>query len=269
MIDLATQIQLPPLAPPIFIEIASPSNYLPLIAGLVGTVLGGLISWLIARQANNRQIARDEKQRREEEKASAIQTMLKISEIANSLFTIRNYIKAGLKSAKADNVAETKIYQYVQPTIGFSEDVVKFETKDFIPYISARKLDVLNTAGLIARRQKSILRMFETYCDRHVAFQDWMANFSQFDEAANTIEHKIPNSDKGKLIIRESELNGLLSQIAEFLEEQMPVIGKLCVDASTIGKDYFGDPRFFSIAGSPDNEFAQKTEEAQGGEPSS
>jgi hypothetical protein len=233
-----------------------PTNYLPLVSGFGGAVLGSFCSLLIANLTHNRQLVKEDNQRIEREKTAAIQTLLKITQIANSVYTIRGYFKEAGDIAAKESSTQRHLYRYMKPIIGFSVSSFDFTAEELTPYIKSKKANVVNAAYSLANRHAALCASMKEYITKDRELQSFAAPYLEVVPEHQMPEAKIPQDKVGPFQALECELSSLFTIMRQTSEDLARDANQTIENAKTIGRDYFNDDKFFTLVPLSTNDIA-------------
>lgn len=129
-----------------------------LVAGIVGAVIGGAISWVQSRQTSKQTLQRDDESRRAIVENNALSTLLKVQRIANSYHTHKMYFWSQLRAANASVTIGPELWQIMKSQVAGSETGINFSAEELVPLQLAGKTDLINECGLLAERLQVVER---------------------------------------------------------------------------------------------------------------
>lgn len=129
-----------------------------LVAGVVGAVIGGAISWVQSRQTSKQTLQRDNESRMAIIENNALSTLLKVQRIANSYHTHKMYFWSQLRAANASVTIGPELWQIMKAQVAGSETGINFSAEELVPLQLAGKTDLINECGLLAERLQVVER---------------------------------------------------------------------------------------------------------------
>lgn len=129
-----------------------------LIAGIVGAVIGGAISWFQSRHTSQQTLQRDNASRMSIIENNALSTLLKVQRIANSYHTHKMYFWSQLREANANEMLVPQLWQIMKSQAVGSETGISFSAEEFVPLQLAGKTDLINECGLLSERLQVVER---------------------------------------------------------------------------------------------------------------
>lgn len=217
-----------------------------LAAGFGGAVLGGGISWLLARQTGKETRKRDEEARNEHAKASLLQTILKVMQVSNGIYTIHRNIEESVENAPDQGREAAALWTLVQPVAGRTE-TPKFDSSDFVPFAVSGRSDLINRIIVASNRYDAIESGFREYNERRLSFQDLAAPYTTLDPSGQHVT-VFPEEVATQARMRAYELEQLITQIRDFVNRDLDEIKSVCSDIDKFAKDYLkGKGGFVSL----------------------
>lgn len=194
-----------------------------LIAGLGGASLGGLISWLLAKQTANeaRKTAYDKET--DQIKAGLWQLQIKMLNMTNGYYTMFNAINKAAELAKKDG---GPIWRFLQHTSGPYHQVT-LETHDYIPLIYDDGANLVTDLAMLSERYHAAVDGYKDYCRLRAEFQEFSIPYTVFtaDEShPEKLTHRsVYPPELGCIAtLKMQELEGLIQNIKEYLEIDLP-----------------------------------------------
>lgn len=129
-----------------------------LVAGVVGAVIGGAISWIQSTQASKQTLQRDNESRIAIVENNALSTLLKVQRIANSYHTHKMYFWSQLRAANASGTIGPQLWQILKSQVAGFEAGINFSAEELVPLQLAGKTDLINECGLLAERLQVVER---------------------------------------------------------------------------------------------------------------
>ncbi|MEW4459242.1 hypothetical protein AB1K42_14205 [Roseibium algicola] len=170
-----------------------------LISGLggaiIGACVGGLISWLIARQAAELTLKRDEEARIKEQKGHALSLMIKASLVLADVVAISKLIDQSLSTANENGLTDQPLWRRIVPTISHKQ-IFEIEAVELAPLMEAKANEVVYAATELFMQHATLVTALEKYAvlrgemkrliPRHVGTKDTvvMSALSEQEAAA-------------------------------------------------------------------------------------
>lgn len=217
-----------------------------MIAGFGGAILGGGISWLLARQTATETRKRDEEARNAHDKASLLQTILKVMQVSNGLYTIHRNIEGSVEGAKERGIGDVPLWTLVHPVAG-STETPKFDASDFVPFAVSARADLINRIIMISNRYDATESGFREYSERRLSFQDLAGPYTTMSPSGQQVT-AFPEDVAPQAQMRAYELEQLITQVREFVDKDLEESKSLCADIDKFAKDYLkGKGGFVSL----------------------
>jgi hypothetical protein len=218
-----------------------------LTAGFGGAVLGGFISWLLARQSSREVAKKDAEARVTEEKAIVLRTLLKMIQISNYLHTLHVFFEKSINQSNA-----IKLWMRIIPQTQNEADLPQFEANDFVPFIEMGQAEIVNRSMLLSSRANSLSAGFNQYVELRLAWQEWSARYTEGNPdgtMSSAFSGRQQNVAQSKAIVMES----LVQSIWKHLQVDRNDANALCRDISDIAVSRFKDSGpFVSLELGPD-----------------
>ncbi|TIQ85261.1 MAG: hypothetical protein E5X38_21260 [Mesorhizobium sp.] len=220
-------------------QLAAP-EWVALISGfggaLLGAIVGGAISWLLARQAASESRRRDLEQRTAADKAAAVRTTLKVQQITNGTFTIAQLLRAAEMEASAKGL---ELWQVLKPHVGATADV-KIYSEDLTPFLEARGNSFVDSITLAALRYGVLETTLADYSSRRTKLGELLAPFTAIDMETGAGITAVPEDQIAAVQTRVFELKDILQQLRDFAEHDLRANLVLCEQITSFGAVKFG-----------------------------
>ncbi|MBZ9974575.1 hypothetical protein [Mesorhizobium sp. BR-1-1-10] len=216
------------------------SEWVALISGfggaVLGAVVGGAISWLLARQAAHESRRRDGEQRNAAEKAAAVRTTLKVQQITNGTFTVAQVIRKGVTDAQAQGL---ELWQVLRPHVGSKADV-KINAEDLAPFLDPSGNPFVDSITLAALRYEVLETTLIDYSARRAKLGDLLAPYTVLDMETGAGTTEVPQDQQALVKTRVFELKDLLQQLRDFAEDDLKANLALCDHVTSYGAAKYG-----------------------------
>ncbi|MGO8248304.1 hypothetical protein [Rhizobium johnstonii] len=147
-----------------------------LVAAVLGAVFGtvgtALISRWIAKGTAADQLRRDDKARRERDKAIALETFVKATTITNQLYSLLGLALSMLNDAKKQGAHEFALWQRILPMAGVTKEPERFSAQEAAILIAAREFDIAKDLFLLAEKYASLTDSIHRYTERRLRLTD-------------------------------------------------------------------------------------------------
>lgn len=220
--------------------ILSSPNFSTLLAGLGGAALGGLISYVTARQTAKQTAAREKEASIIAERANAFSCMVTTMQIANGLFTMNKYLNEA-----ANPPAGLQSWQILQAHASTSAEGVRYHPADFAPFINAGHADIVHRALLLSERYRSSEAAFSKYSDNRIKLEEFLLPHSSVTGGAMSSE--IPAHLHATAHYLMDSLNKLIAQMDEFCRRDFEDAKVLLNDMNTAFSKRFGKHANFKL----------------------
>ena len=217
------------------------TNFATLIAGLGGGALGGLISYVTARQTSSQTIRRDREAQIAAENASALTVIIATTQISNRIYTLQNRLHPAYKPQNGVRPWQLLKASPVQEMHGIS-----YQASDFIPFIKAKTGSIPHRCIMILERYYSIEASWKAYCQMRIQLQDFLVPHSTI--VNGFMQTELPQSAKVHAHYLMDCLDDLIAQMHIFATEDLETSKKLLTDMNTSYKKYFGTDAIYKVA---------------------
>ena len=231
------------------------ANLISLISGLGGAVLGaivgGLISWILARQSSIQTLKRDQEARSQVQKGNALSLMIKASLILSDVVSIRKIIDKSLMDANSNGLTDQPLWRRVVPIVSHYQ-VFNIDANELSPLIEAKANEIFYNATELFAQHATLLSALEKYSTLRSAIKHKISKHEIVKD--NVIVSSLTESDIAALAPYELELESLIKEIMT----QIPDLQKLAESVTfSIGpaiRDYFKDSSFPCLISANGNE---------------
>lgn len=192
-----------------------------MIAGFGGAIIGGLISYFVARQSAKESQKRETQQETRKIKTELFCVQLKVISIMNGLYTIKKMIEDGETIAKINKVP---LWQYVQQ-MPVSSSPISFEPSEFTEFIYDNGAGLISSICLIADRYSAILDGMNVYSELRSKFQLFVEPYTHQQEKSLSSEGsyvtQLPEDIAQAANLKMYELEKLIRQLQSSVEEDL------------------------------------------------
>ncbi|MER8465981.1 hypothetical protein [Mesorhizobium sp. M1396] len=217
------------------------SEWVALISGfggaLLGAIVGGAVSWLLARQAANESRRRDGEQRLAAEKAAAVRTLLKVQQITNGTFTVAQVVREGVTDAQAKGL---ELWQVMKPHVGSKADV-QIHAEDLAPFLDHLGSPFVDSITLAALRYEVLETTLSDYSARRARLGELLAPFTVLDMETGAGTTDVPEDQIAAVKTRVFELKDILRQLQDFAEHDLNANLALCGQITSYGAAKYGN----------------------------
>jgi hypothetical protein len=233
-----------PKAPPAATAaLLSTTDWATLISGFGGALLGALIgaaaSYVTARQAAAEGRSRDEAARTDLEQNAALRVILKTSNLANSIETIRGHVVNGIARANPDAMPTRELWTFVQPTTPAMQRSVDFEANDFVFLLRHKQGDLIQRLMMLATRVAALEAGFDAYSGRRTEMQALLEDHTHYDNQQERFVTQVPVGLQQKTELRSIEMDNLLKDVLRNCYEYAADASKACEDLNEATKLVF------------------------------
>lgn len=211
------------------------------LSALGGAVIGGLISYFIARQASQETLQRDEEVRTNTEHAGSLRAMVTAMQIANRTFTLNKELQAAVAASDG-----RPPWQSMLASAGSGSSAPTFEAGDFISFIKNNRSDVVHRAMLASERLAALESALDMYSSKRQAFQEFSQRYTRLN-STGVAEVVFVGDDVGIAKLKSYELGQLFDQMLALSNEYFTDAQNLCTDMNTSHQSYFGKKAAFKL----------------------
>lgn len=226
---------------PRFASVLPSGDVTTLIAGFGGTLLGSIISYVIARQSSFEIAEKDRVARIEKDRAHAIRAALNVMQITNGIFNIVGHIEAGIEKAEAHGLAEKPLHTKVQSTAGSTVSPIIFDVSDLMPFMQKDDKAIANRCLMLQVEFGVLERSNLTYNRLREELAGIIRPLSILDPETGLTSLEIPAEIRNDFLQRTHELESLICRIYEVARELLIRSSTLCSDISAAGLTKFAD----------------------------
>lgn len=189
-----------------------PEDKATLLAGLGGTILGGLISWAIARQTAAEARATARENHRQSEKSNALKAVIKVAQLANNIYTIHRAIERPIAEARATGDYRIAIWPFLRPSTHVHSEI-NFAVDDLMSFTFAGKSNIIQEMIMLSSRHNTLSEAYSTYCRKREEFQQFSEPFSRYDHATGQHETVLRGEASIRAEMKIFELDSLSKEL--------------------------------------------------------
>jgi hypothetical protein len=207
---------------------------------ILGAVIAGVISWLLARRTSKETLQRDREQRRDEKLGLALQAHVKLKTIIDNLGTLLRMIERALANPPAPG---SRPWMCVEPIIGHrGEHAVEFTAAELALFLEAQRGDLANDMQLLVRRNATAGVVLETYNARRADLKSKMPPPQMIQGTHGTTAL---TKDQAQTLAPDMvALDSLIDQLVPALREDLALGLTIAEEFGPVLKKHFGDKRF-------------------------
>ncbi len=209
-------------------------------SAVIGTGLGAVPAFMLARRASKEVLTRDRVSRTEQERAVGLRVQIKLGIIVNSLLTVRRQLAEAIADPPGDGV---ELWQCVQPIIGFAgEERVMFEAEEAALFLAAGAGEYAEAMQLLARRHAVQAEVLKEFGARKAELRAMMPAPALIN--GTTASFHLEAADYMRVRPVMIDLNSMLEQLVAHLEEDVELALALARDYGLILRAHFKDPEY-------------------------
>lgn len=218
-----------------------------LYAGLGGTILGGLISWAIARQTAADARATAKENQWQTEKSHALKTVIRVAQLTNGIYTIHRAIEGPIESAGVPDDPSVPIWNLLRQTTHTHRDV-NFDADDLTPFTFAGKNNLIQKMMELSTKYNTLSEAYAIYIRKREEFQEFAEPYSRFDPATGQHQTILTGEAQIRGANKIFELDGLSKELRLNAAEYHKEAQETCtlIDAFT-QKRYAGKGGFIKL----------------------
>ncbi|UES40373.1 hypothetical protein [Roseibium aggregatum] len=191
-----------------------------LISGLggaiIGACVGGFISWLIARQAANLTLKRDEEARIKEQKSHALSLMIKASLVLADVVAIAKLIDQSLSTANENKLTNQPLWRRIVPTISHKQ-TFEVEAVELAPLMEAKANEIVYAATELFLQHATLITALEKYAILRGEMKKLIP--THLGTKDTVVVSALTESEVAALAPYELELESLISEVRSMLPE--------------------------------------------------
>lgn len=226
------------------IDVSSPWWW-DLVPAAVGAILGAaaasIPAYLLARQASREALESDRIARQRIEKVYSYRILVKMQELANSVFNISRTIEESIASAEKKGYVDLMTWQKVRPLAGLPLGVKEFEPEELAVFVKGHRIDMVNRLPLAVVRHLSILEQLRLYERLRITYAD-----KYTPVASNGLLGKI-GVEKSQVVAAKLEaaaMEDLIVSIREAAAEDAGSVNKIVAELGPVLRELLDDPDF-------------------------
>lgn len=222
------------------------SDITTLVAGVVGAVIGGAISWVQSRQTSKQTLQRDKEARMSIVENNALSTLLKVQRIANSYHTHKMYFWSQLREANSNETIVPQLWQIMKSQVAGSETGINFSAEELVPLQLAGKTDLINECGLLSERLQVVERGMIEYTRLRRELETLLIDHSR-RQPDGTILTKVPAELSEKASIMSDNLEQFIRQLYADITSDDTKAKALCSSVSEAFVAHFDNGLKFTM----------------------
>jgi hypothetical protein len=218
-----------------------------LLAGFGGAFVGGLISWLLARQTAREARTRDAADRVEKQRAVAIGTLVKAGIMTNSFYTLHEHMEMQIRGAQLRGTLGEGdlLWQAVQGAVG-EIPTVSFEASDFLPF--GANLELLNDGLELSARLRTAEKALARYYELRETFGAFAEPFTIIGPDGR-FGTQFPPDEAKRAKQKIAQLESLIRDIKQSVSDSLMRAKALTVAIAEAGKQSFANHGGFPTIG--------------------
>jgi hypothetical protein len=224
-----------------------PEDKATLIAAVGGAILGGLISWAIARQTASDARTAAKETHLQNEKSKALKAVIKIAQLSNSIYTIHRNIEDSIQSARDEGDYRIAIWPLMRPSAHIHVEA-SFDADDLTPFTFAGKSNIIQEIIMLCSRHNSLSQAFSIYSQKRSEFQEFAEPYSRLDHMSGQHTTIFEGEAAIRAAVKTFELDSLSRDIRRSASEYNEHAKSTCtlVDSYT-QKRYGGSGGFIKL----------------------
>jgi hypothetical protein len=207
---------------------------------ILGALIAGIFSWLLARRTSKETLQRDHEQRREEKLGLALQAHVKLKTIIDNLGTLLRMIESALNNPPSP---ASRPWMCVEPIIGHrGEHSVQFTAAELALFLEAQRGDIAEQMQMLARKNSTAGAVIETYNTRR---DEMKSKFPPPDVVDGNLGTTALTREQFMALAPDmAALDSLIDQIVPALREDFDLGLAIAAEFGPVLKSHFGDKRF-------------------------
>lgn len=182
----------------------------------------------------------------EHDRTSLLQTILKVMQVSNGIYTIHRNIEGSVENAREQGAQGAPLWTMVHPVAGRTE-IPKFDSSDFVPFAVSGRADLINRIIMISNRYEATESGFREYSERRLSFQDLAGPYTTLGPSGQHMT-AFPEDVAAQAQMRAYELEQLITQVRDFANKDLEESKSLCSDIDKFAKAYLkGKGGFVSL----------------------
>jgi len=207
---------------------------------ILGAIIGGAVSWMLARQASNETLRRDTELRKSQSRIDAFRALLKIQTITNRLHSIIKSFDEMFEAANTQGlVTKLEKWQIMMPISGVSSNGMTIDSNDVQMFVD-NELDISNRSILLSEKYNSLIESIQTYNKKRYEISDLMPAQVQGNLGTTTLSQ----AEYLALQPRWAELRSLAEEIRKALAEDFKFSVELANDIGPAARRTLQDEKF-------------------------
>lgn len=223
---------------------------------MIGAVIGGAISLLLAKQSSKETVKRDAAAKRERQRAEAFRSLLNAQHIYSDLVGIQSLIHESLNQANEAGMVSMPNWTKVVAPVGVFERI-PIDTNDLVIFMEAKEPDVINDLREISMQHATVCTAMKLYADLRTQLKDHMV----VEETKGNVHSSMLTADELKrLSPRFLEMESLLTSVTSRLPGYISKAKSVVTHIPHVTRKFLNDPNFPTVRFPTEEElFEEKT----------
>ncbi|MDF1609366.1 hypothetical protein PZ897_14370 [Hoeflea sp. YIM 152468] len=221
------------------------AEYATLISGfggaLLGAVVGGVISWVLARQSAANTTNRDREARDQDQKGQALRLMVKASLVLSDVVAIKSSIDQSLSEANERGLSHYPVWRRVLPIVS-SNQIYQIEAAELAPLMEARANEIVYAATDMLMQHSTLIAALESYSEKRGELKKILKRHTA--TADGVITSELTESEVAEMAPYEIELESLIKEIRSRLHPVQELAEKVTFGIGPAIQKHYGDRNF-------------------------
>ncbi|MEQ8306677.1 MAG: hypothetical protein RIA09_08965 [Hoeflea sp.] len=208
---------------------------------LLGAVVGGMISWVLARQSAANTARRDKEARNQEQKAHALRLMVKASLVLSDVVAIKNSIDQSLSEANEKGLSHYPFWRRVLPIVS-SYQTYPIEASELAPLMEAKANEIVYAATDMLMKHSILVAALERYSEKRGELKKIMKRHTATEDGVLT--SALTEDEVAEMAPYEIELESLIKEVRSRLEPIQNLTEKVTYGIGPAIQTHYGDKEF-------------------------
>ncbi|WP_223475882.1 hypothetical protein [Oricola indica] len=208
---------------------------------LLGALVGGFISWLLAKQSSAETLKRDREARDEEQKSYALRLMVKASLVLSDVVAIKNAINQSLSDANERGLSHLPFWRRVIPIVPSSKSY-EVDASELVPLIAAKEADLVTAATEVFMQHATLIAAIDTYFEKRGEIKKLIKRHSGVRDGV--VMSELTESEIAALAPYELELESIIKEVRSALGPLQANAEKVTFGIGPAIQKHYGDKGF-------------------------
>ncbi len=208
---------------------------------LLGAVVGGCISYLLARQTNAETAKRDGASRLESKKGEALRLLIKSSLILSQVQATVTSIHRSLENANEHGMGVGPLWERMVPIIG-SAPKYAVDASELSPFVEAKEYELVAEFIELVMQHDALNHSVELYSRLRMGLKELISHTEQVD--GSMLFSGLTEKEHARILPHLIEIESLAADIKPRSERLLEQARKVTFAIGPAARKHFADPSF-------------------------